>query len=195
LGWVLPGQVFTLQGSVGWGVWSLLYAVAGVIVTGVIFILRRRVLGGTELALYWFALVSFLACAGVSMGTWLGSAGTINADLLMSGIAIVTAAALIFLRRAKIGGLEFAVYWFGLALVLFWGTISFLAEPVASSAIGTYFNDIYGYRSAGIVLSGVVVLSALAILLLRRSKLNGPELAVYLIGVANMLYRVAARLS
>lgn len=121
LGWVLPGQVFTLQGSVGWGVWSLLYAVAGVIVTGVIFILRRRVLGGTELALYWFALVSFLACAGVSMGTWLGSAGTINADLLMSGIAIVTAAALIFLRRAKIGGLEFAVYWFGLALVLFWG--------------------------------------------------------------------------
>jgi hypothetical protein len=98
----------------------------------------------------------------------------------MSGIAIVTAAALIFLRRAKIGGLEFAVYWFGLALVLFWGTISFLAEPVASSAIGTYFNDIYGYRSAGIVLSGVVVLSALAILLLRRSKLNGPELAVYL---------------
>jgi TIR domain len=42
LGWVLPGQVFTLQGSVGWGVWSLLYAVAGVIVTGVIFILRRR---------------------------------------------------------------------------------------------------------------------------------------------------------
>jgi len=90
-------------------------------------------------------------------------------------------------------GLEFAVYWFGLALVLFWATLPLAAEPAAASALGPYFKDIYGYRAAGVVLAGVVGLSALAILLCRlafrwRSSLSGPELAVYLIGIAYMLY-------
>jgi hypothetical protein len=96
-------------------------------------------------------------------------------------------------RRTEMTGLELAVYWFGIALILFWGILPLAAEPIAASALGPYFKDIYGYRAAGIVLAGMVVLSAAAILLWRlasrrRSSLSGPELAVYLIGAAYMLY-------
>jgi hypothetical protein len=33
-------------------------------------------------------------------------------------------------------GFAFAVYWFGLALVLFWATLPLAAEPAAASALG-----------------------------------------------------------
>jgi hypothetical protein len=60
------------------------------------------------------------------------------------------------------------------------------------AAAWSYFNDVFGYRTAGIMLAGVVIVSALVILLaravLRWSRLSGPELAVYLIGIAYMLY-------
>ena len=62
------------------------------------------------------------------------------------------------------------------------------------TAAWSYFNDVFGYRTAGIMLAGMVILSALAILLCRlaifrwRGSLSWPELAVYLIGVAYMLY-------
>jgi len=103
-------------------------------------------------------------------------------------IAVLTAAALIAVRRGEIGGLEAAVYWFGLVLNLFWATIPSLAEPAAASALGTYFSDNAGYRAAGIVLAGLAVASALAILLWRRSRLSGPETAVYLLGAVYMVY-------
>lgn len=53
----------------------------------------------------------------------------------------------------------------------------------------------YSYRTAGIVLAGAVILSAVVVLLgratLRWSRLSWPEIAVYLIGVAYMLYVAA----
>lgn len=187
LGWFLPGQFFLPQSGLGWGAWSLLYGLAGLIAVGVVFYVRRGVLGGAELALYWYASISFFALMAPSAVTAWGLAGTINADLPIAGLALLTAVSLIAVRRTEIGGLEFAVYWFALALILFWGTIPLIAEPAAASALGTYFTDNAGYRAAGIVLAGIAVISALAILLWRRSRLSGPETAVYLLGAAYMV--------
>jgi hypothetical protein len=51
VGWIagLPSE--------GWGIWSLLYGLAGLTLVAVICFVRRKVLGGAELALYWLALV------------------------------------------------------------------------------------------------------------------------------------------
>ena len=191
VGWVMPGRMSMLQG-LDWGLWSLLYAALGLLAVGAVLFLRRRTLGGAELALCWLAAVTLYAIAAVSIVKWLDLAQTVTAGLLTSGLPILTAASLLAVRRTEIGGVEFAVYWFGLALILFWGILPLAAEPVAASAIGPYFEDIFGYRSAGIVLAGVVIFSALIILLARvlwrRWRLSGPEIAVYLIGVAYMLY-------
>ena len=192
VGWVLPGKMLRL-GGLGWGPWSLLYAAAGLLAIGVMLFLRRKKLGAAELALHWFAAVMFYAVAALSILTWLDLYGTVSQPFLTAGLPVLTAAALVAARRREMTGLEFAVYWFGVALILFWGILPLAAEPAAASALGPYFKDIYGYRTAGIVLAGVVVLSALAILLCRlafrwRSPLSGPELAVYLIGIAYMLY-------
>jgi hypothetical protein len=194
LGWFLPGLIFTPQGGLGWGWLSLLYAFAGLIAVGVMFHVRRGVLSGAELAVYWYGLVSFCALIALSVVTALGLAGTINADLPIAGLAFVTSASLLALRRSEIGGLESAVYWFGLALILFWGTISSVAGPLASSGLATYLNDNTGYRAAGILLAGIAIVTALSILLRRSRRLSGPEAAVYLIGMAYMLY-VSIRLA
>jgi TIR domain len=55
VGWVLPGRMFMLKGGLGWGLWLLLYAVVGLVAIGAFLYLRRKTLGGAELALYWFA--------------------------------------------------------------------------------------------------------------------------------------------
>jgi hypothetical protein len=124
----------------------------------------------------------FYAVAALSIVTWLDLYGTVSQPFLTAGLPVLTGAALLAARPREMTGLEFAVYWFGLALVLFWATLPLAAEPAAASALGPYFKDIYGYRAAGVVLAGVVGLSALAILLCRlafrwRSSLSGPELA------------------
>jgi hypothetical protein len=188
LGWFLPGLIFTPQGGLGWGWLSLLYAFAGLMAVGVMFRLRRGLLSGAELAVYWYGFVSFCALIALSVVTALGLAGTINADLSIAGLAFVTSASLLAVRRGEIGGLESAVYWFGLALILFWGTISLIAAPLASSGLATYLNDNAGYRAAGIVLAGIAMVTALAILLWRNRRLSGPEATVYLIGIAYMIY-------
>jgi hypothetical protein len=181
VGWVLPGKVLRL-GGMGWGGWSLLYAVAGLLAIGLMLFFRREKLGAAELALHWFAAVMFYAVAALSIVTWLDLYGTVSQPFLTAGLPVLTGAALLAARPREMTGLEFAVYWFGLALVLFWATLPLAAEPAAAWALGPYFKDIYGYRAAGVVLAGVVGLSALAILLCRlafrwRSSLSGPELA------------------
>lgn len=193
VGWVLPGKMFMLQGGLGWGLWSLLYAVAGMIAIACVLFLRRRTIGGAELALYWFAAVTFYAVAAVSIITWLDLFGTTYAGLLTSAFPVLVAATLIAVRREAIGGLEFAVYWFGVALILYWGILPLAANSGwLPAAAWSYFNDVFGYRTAGIMLAGAVIVSALVLLLaraaLRWSRLSGPELAVYLIGIAYMLY-------
>ena len=190
VGWVLPRRMFLLQGS--WSLWLPLYIVVCLLAVGAVLFLRRRTLGGAELALYWFAAISVLGCAAVLVVGALDLVGTINADLPMSAIALLSAGFLIAIRRTRIGGLEFAVYWFGLVLLLRWGIVPFVVEPAAASPIGTYFSDNAGYRAAGIVLAGVVILSALVMLLargvLRWSRLSWPEIAIYVIGITYMLY-------
>ncbi len=114
-------------------------------------------------------------------------------DLLTSALPVLVATTLIAVRHKAIGGLEFAVYWFGVALILYWGILPLAANSGwLPAAAWSYFNDVFGYRTAGIMLAGVVIVSALVLLLaraaLRWSRLSGPELAVYLIGIAYMLY-------
>jgi hypothetical protein len=193
VGWVLAGRMSMLNGGLGWGLWPPLYAAVGLLVVGAALFLRRRTLGGAELALYWFAAATLYAIAAVSIVTWLDLFGTTYAGLLTSGLPVLAAATLIAVRREAIGGLELAVYWFGVALILYWGILPLAANSGwLPEAAWSYFKDVFGYRTAGIMLAGVVIVSALALLLaravLRRSRLSGPELAVYLIGVGYMLY-------
>jgi hypothetical protein len=193
VGWVLSGRMFMLNGGLGWGLWSLLYVAVGLLAVGAVLFLRRKTLGGAELALYWFAASTLYAIAAVSIVTWLDIFGTTYAAVLTSAFPVLVAATLIAVRREAIGGLEFAVYWFCVALILYWGILPLAANSGwLPAAAWSYFNDVFGYRTAGILLAGLVILSALLILLvrglLRWSRLSWPELAVYLIGVAYMLY-------
>jgi hypothetical protein len=193
VGWVLSGRMFMLNGGLGWGLWSLLYAAVGLLAVGGVLFLRRRTLGGAELALYWLAAVTLYAIAVISIVTWLDLFGTTYAALLTSAFPVLAAATLIAVRRKAIGGLEFAVYWFGVALILYWGILPLAAmSGWGPAAAWSYFNDVFGYRTAGIMLAGVVILSALIILLARAVwrwfRLSWPEIAVYLIGVTYMLY-------
>ena len=108
---------------------------------------------------------------------------------MTSALPVLVAATLIAVRRKAIGGLEFAVYWFGVALILYWGILPLAAvSGWGPAAAWSYFNDVFGYRTAGIMLAGLVIVSALVLLLaravLRWSTLSWPELAVYLIGIA-----------
>ena len=133
-----------------------------------------------------------LEIAAVSIVTWLDIFGTTYAGLLTSALPVLVAATLIAVRRKAIGGLEFAVYWFGVALILYWGILPLAAvSGWGPAAAWSYFNDVFGYRTAGIMLAGLVIVSALVLLLaravLRWSTLSRPELAVYLIGIAYML--------
>ena len=193
VGWVLSGRMLMLNGGLGWGLWSLLYAAVGLLAVGAALFLRRRTLGGAELALYWFAAATLYSIAAVSIVTWLDLFGTTYAGLLTSALPVLVAATLIAVRRKAIGGLEFALYWFGVALILYWGILPLAANSGWLPAPAwSYFNDVFGYRTAGIMLAGVVIVSALVLLLaratLRWSRLSGPEIAVYLIGIAYMLY-------
>ena len=133
VGWVLPGKVLRLVG-LGWGAWSLLYAVAGLLAIGVMLFFRRKKLGAAELALHWFAAVMFYAVAALSIVA--RSLWDRFSALLTAGLPVLTGAALVAARRREMTGFEFAVYWFGLALVLFWATLPLAAEPAAASALG-----------------------------------------------------------
>ncbi len=64
----------------------------------------------------------------------------------------------------------------------YWGILPIAAQSGWVTAAWSYFNDVFGYRTAGIMLAGVVILSALAILLCRlaifrwRGSLSWPSL-------------------
>jgi hypothetical protein len=56
--------------------------------------LRRNVLGGAELAVWWFAAVSFFALAALSWITLAGFGGQINSDAYSLAPALITLAVL-----------------------------------------------------------------------------------------------------
>jgi hypothetical protein len=111
LGWLLPGTLFSMRFA--WGTWSLLYGIAGLVAVGATLYARRDLLGGAELAIYWYAVVSALAIIILSAVTLLGQGGNINCDAVALGIAIATAALLLSVRRNQLAGVEASVYWLG----------------------------------------------------------------------------------
>ena len=116
LGWLFPGLVFVPveQGGFGWGLLSLAYGAGGLIALGVLWRVRQPAMGGAELALYWLGLLCFLALVLLSLVRIV--VGPLNLTPALAALGIAIGVALVVLRRQAIGGLEFAVYWFGLTL-------------------------------------------------------------------------------
>lgn len=182
LGWLLPATLFTMRFN--WGLGSLLYGATGLVAVAVALYIRRDLLGGAELALYWYAAVSALTILILSLATMLGLGGTLNSDAITLGLAVVGAAALIGIRRKEIGGVEASIYWLGLTMAAFWALLPIAAKfdwVSGTSGAGTITES---YRAAGLVLGGLTLLSAAAILFLRRLRLSGPEIAIYVMGTA-----------
>jgi hypothetical protein len=180
LGWLLPATLFAMRFN--WGLGSLLYGAAGLVAVAVALYIRRDLLGGAELALYWYAAVSALAILILSVATILGFGGTLNSDAITLGLAVIGAAALIGVRRQEIGGVEASIYWLGLTMAAFWALLPIAAKfdwVSGTSGAGTVTES---YRAAGLVLGGLILLSAAAILFARRSRLGGPEIAIYVMG-------------
>jgi hypothetical protein len=187
LGWIMPGRVFTPveQGGFGWGVLSLVYGVGGVLALGVLLRLRREAMGGAELALYWLALLCFLGLVIHSLVKVI--IGPLAIYPVVAVLAIGTGVALIVLRRKEIGGLEFAVYWFGLTLFLYALGIALVTSTFfRTTELGAFF-EVRPLRAPAILIL-VAIGSALAILAWRNRRLSWPELAVYLLGIAYWLY-------
>jgi len=182
LGWLLPGNLFSMRFA--WGVWSALYGIAGLPAAGVALYARRDLLGGAELALYWYAGISSMAIIVLSAVNALGQRGNVNCDAVVLAIAVISAAPLLFIRREQAGGLEASVYWLGLTMVVYWALLPVITKldwAYGASGAATVGE---AYRAAALVLSGMIFLTAASICLWRRSKLSGPEIAVYLMGTA-----------
>jgi hypothetical protein len=189
LGWFLPAVEFEASHQgMSWIPLAVLYGLAGLLAVGLVFQARRSVMGGAELALYWFACICLygVAAAVILRSLNLETRPISNAALLTPAIAILTAVILVASRWTKANGLELAVYWFGLALFLFWGTIGFIAYTSVASELGAYLS-INPYFAGRRLLLAITILSALAILAWRNRRLSRPELAVYLLGIAYWL--------
>jgi len=186
LGWILPGRAFipSAQGGLGWVPVALMYGLVGLLAIGVVFRARQNVMDGAELALHWFALVCFSNVVVLSFAT--AVVGQSPGFLPMGVLAIAAAVALIALRRKEMGGLEFAVYWFGLTLVLYAAGIALVtATFFRITELGAFF-EVRPRRAPGIVLLSAIG-SGLAILAWRNRRLSRPELALYLLGIAYWL--------
>ncbi|MGH6832958.1 MAG: hypothetical protein ACRECM_08055, partial [Methyloceanibacter sp.] len=187
LGWILPGRAFipSAQGGLGWVPVALMYGLVGLLAIAVVFRARRNVMDGAELALHWFALVCFSNAVVLSFAT--AVVGQSPGFLPMGVLAIAAAVALIALRRKEIGGLEFAVYWFGLTLFLYAAGIGLVTSTFfRTTELGAFF-EVRPNRAPGILLLSATA-SGLAILAWRNWRLSRPELAVYLLGIAYWIY-------
>ncbi len=178
LGSILPALIFvpTSQGGVSWGPVALAYGLGGLVAIGVLFRVRRDVMGGAELALYWLATVLFLGRAATALASMV--LGQPPSFLPIAVVALAAAAALIVLRRQEMSGLEFAVYWFGLTLFVYAAGISLV---VSTAQAAEPRNDLY---QAAVILLSAAIVSGVAILAWRHRRLSKPELAVYLLGLA-----------
>jgi hypothetical protein len=185
--WILPGRAFipSAQGGLGWVPVALMYGLVGLLAIGVVFRARQNVMDGAELALHWFALVCFSNVVVLSFAT--AVVGQSPGFLPMGVLAIAAAVALIALRRKEMGGLEFAVYWFGLTLVLYAAGIALVtATFFRITELGAFF-EVRPRRAPGILLLSAIG-SGLAILAWRNRRLSRPELALYLLGIAYWIY-------
>jgi hypothetical protein len=135
--------------------------------------LRRESLTGPGLALAWFAAASLFSLAAISVLVVIGTRGT-GVDILPHSFALVAAAMLVSLRGWQITGLEASVYGIGIAL--------FANGSLASNLIGTGAS-----AAVQLVFALIVACTSLGIVLWRRSRASGPELAVYGLGSAYLL--------
>jgi TIR domain len=188
LGWLLPGTLFSMRFS--WGTWSLLYGIAGLVAVGVTLYTRRDLLSGSELAVYWYAALSALAVIILSAVTSLGQAGNINCDAIALGIAVATAALLLSVRREQLAGLEASVYWLGITMVAYWAFLPIVARLDWIYGLSGATSTTEAYRIAGLILAGLNLLSAAGLLWWRRSRLSGPEVAIYLMGTVSAFVAV-----
>jgi len=184
LGWFVPGLIVAMT-NLGWGLASLFYALAGLLAVVVAIYLRRNVFGGAELAVWWFAAVSFFALGALSLITRAGFGGQINSDAYSLTPALITLAMLVVIRRARIDGLEASVYWLGTAIVAFWAMLPLLAATTMMAELDASLTGGNGYKLAGLTLAALMALSAVLILLWRwwKAKLSRPEATVYLLGI------------
>ena len=172
------------QGGLGWGLIAL-YGLVGLLAIGVVFQARRSVMGGAELALYWLALV---CCIGPTVFSLYNVILAQPLSYLpIAALALLMAASLIAVRRKEIGGLEFAVCWFGLTLGLYAAGIALVTSTFFRiTDLGAFF-EVRPRRAPGILLLSAIG-SGLAILAWRNRRLSRPELALYLLGIAYWLF-------
>jgi hypothetical protein len=182
LGSILPAFVFApgALGGLNSSLAALIYGVAGLIAIGVLFRMRRDVMRGAELALYWLATIFFLGRAATALASM--ALGQPPSFLPIAAVALAAAVALIVLRRNEMGGLEFAVYWFGLTLFIYAAGISVVVSATPAAELRTSV-----YNAAVFLLSAAIV-SGAAILAWRNRRLSKPELAVYVMGLAYWAY-------
>ncbi|MGE5261695.1 MAG: TIR domain-containing protein [Actinomycetota bacterium] len=182
LGSILPAFVFApgALGGLNSSLAALIYGVAGLIAIGVLFRMRRDVMGGAELALYWLATIFFLGRAATALASM--ALGQPPSFLPIAVVALAAAAALIVLRRNEMGGLEFAVYWFGLTLFIYAAGISVVVSATPAAELRTSVYD------AAVLLLSAAIVSGAAILAWRNRRLSKPELAVYVMGLAYWAY-------
>jgi ElaB/YqjD/DUF883 family membrane-anchored ribosome-binding protein len=182
LGSIIPALAFrpSTQGDMNWSLGALIYGVVGLIAVGVVFRGRRNVMGGAELALYWLASICFLARAVTGFAALV--LGQPPSFLPIAVLAFVAAAVLVVLRRKELGGLEFAVYWFGLTFFVYAAGISLVLSTAQAAELR---DDLY---YAGMIVLSAAIMSGLAILAWRNRRLSKPELAVYLLGLAYWAY-------
>ena len=188
VGWLLPGSLFSMRFA--WGIWSLLYGIAGLVAVGVALYLRREVLGGAELALYWYAAVSSLAVIILSAVTSLGQGGSINCDAVALAIAVISAGLLVLLRGKQMGGLEASVYWLGATMVAFWAFLPIVARLDWIYGLSGAISTTEAYRITGLILAGLILLSAAVTLGWRRSRWSRAEVAIYLMGTVSAFVAV-----
>jgi len=156
LGWILPGRAFipSAQGGLGWVPVALMYGLVSLLAIGVVFRARRNVMDGAELALHWFALICFSNAVVLSFAT--AVVGQSPGFLPMGVLAIAAAVALIAVRRREIGGLEFAVYWFGLTLVLYAAGIALVTSTFFRITDLAAFFEVRPRRAPGILLLSAI---------------------------------------
>ena len=170
--------------ELGWELFGLSYKTSGFIlgillsiISGLILMIKRRkILTGTEIAVYWFGLSAFSILLFGYLFDRLGykSSGFILGILL----SIISWLILMIKRRKILTGTEISVYWLGLS------AFSILLFGASFYELGW---ELFGlsYKTSGFILGILLsIISGLILMIKRRKILTGTEIAVYWFGLS-----------